>query len=294
MQVDCQACSGQEIDQEGRFLSHPTRRRLDAELVRRGLSPTRDRARATIAAGQVLVAGALAAKPARLVSAAEPIEVQGSPPPFVSRGGEKLDAALDRFGIVVSGVRALDAGSSTGGFVDCLLTRGAAEVVAVDVGRGQLHERLRRDPRVVVLERTNVRQLGLDHVGGAPFALVVADLSFISLRTVAPVLLGELAAPDADVVALVKPQFEAGRAEASRGKGVVKDPRVWERVLVEICSAFRGAGAAMMEAMVSPLTGARGNVEFLVHARAHARTVEAEVGLDLTVVVAEATALGGR
>jgi 23S rRNA (cytidine1920-2'-O)/16S rRNA (cytidine1409-2'-O)-methyltransferase len=242
----------------------------------------------------VLVAGALAVKPARLVSAAEPIEVQGPPPRFVSRGGEKLDAALVHFGIVVSGARALDAGSSTGGFVDCLLTRGAAEVVAVDVGRGQLHERLRRDARVVVLERTNVRQLGLDHVGGSPFVVVVADLSFISLRTVAPVLLGELAAPDADVVALVKPQFEAGRVEASRGKGVVKDPRVWERVLLEVCSAFRHAGAAIMGAMVSPLTGARGNVEFLVHARAHARPDEAEVGLDLTAVVTEATALGGR
>jgi 23S rRNA (cytidine1920-2'-O)/16S rRNA (cytidine1409-2'-O)-methyltransferase len=242
----------------------------------------------------VLVAGALAVKPARLVSAAEPIEVQGPPPRFVSRGGEKLDAALDHFGILVHGVRALDAGSSTGGFVDCLLARGAAEVVAVDVGRGQLDDRLRRDPRVVVLERTNVRQLGLDRVGGTPFVLVVADLSFISLRTVAPVLLGELAAPDADVVALVKPQFEAGRAEASRGKGVVKDPRVWIRVLEDVCSAFRHAGAAMMGVMVSPLTGAHGNVEFLVHARAHARPDEAEVGLDLTAVVAEATAPGGR
>src|SRR5205823_2651419 len=134
----------------------------------------------------------LAVKPARLVSAAEPIEVQGPPPPFVSRGGEKLDAALDHFGIDVTGVRALDAGSSTGGFVDCLLARGAGEIVAVDVGRGQLDDRLRRDGRVVVLERTNVRSLGLDQVGGAPFAVVVADLSFISLRTVAPVLLGDL------------------------------------------------------------------------------------------------------
>jgi 23S rRNA (cytidine1920-2'-O)/16S rRNA (cytidine1409-2'-O)-methyltransferase len=241
----------------------------------------------------VIVGGAPADKPARLVSAAEPIEVQGPPPPFVSRGGEKLDAALDHFGIDVTGVRALDAGSSTGGFVDCLLARGAVEVVAVDVGRGQLDDRLRRDRRVVVLERTNVRSLGLDQVGGAPFVVVVADLSFISLRTVAPVLLGEIAASDADVVALVKPQFEAGRAEASRGKGVVKDPRVWARVLEEVCSSFRRAGAVMMGAMVSPLTGARGNVEFLVHARAHAQPEQPEPGLDLDAVVGQA-ARGGR
>jgi len=262
--------------------------------VRRGLSPTRDRARAAIAAGQVIVGGAPAAKPARLVSAAEPIQVQGPPPPFVSRGGEKLDAALLRFGIDVTGARALDAGSSTGGFVDCLLSRGAAEVVAVDVGRGQLDERLRRDPRVMVLERTNVRHLELDQVGGTPFAIVVADLSFISLRTVAPVLFGDLAAPDADVVALVKPQFEAGRVEASRGKGVVKDPRVWERVLEEVCSSFRRAGAVMMGAMVSPLTGAHGNVEFLVHALAHARAHRSEPVIDLGAVVAHAAAGASR
>jgi 23S rRNA (cytidine1920-2'-O)/16S rRNA (cytidine1409-2'-O)-methyltransferase len=248
----------------------------------------------------VTVGGALALKPARLVSAGEPIELLGPPAPFVSRGGEKLDAALRSFGIDVGGVRALDAGSSTGGFVDCLLSRGAAEVVAVDVGRGQLHERLRRDPRVMVLERTNVRSLELDQVGGVPFPVVVADLSFISLRTVAPVLLGELAAVDAEVVALVKPQFEAGRAEASRGKGVVKDPRVWARVLDEVCSSFRRARAAMMGAMVSPLTGAHGNVEFLVHARAHARPDglpgppdQAEPSLDLASVVAQAASRAG-
>jgi 23S rRNA (cytidine1920-2'-O)/16S rRNA (cytidine1409-2'-O)-methyltransferase len=241
-----------------------------------------------------MVGGVLATKPARLVSAAEPIEVRGSPPPFVSRGGEKLDAALGHFGIDVSGVRALDAGSSTGGFVDCLLARGAAEVVAVDVGRGQLDERLRRDRRVVVMERTNVRRLGLEQVGRVPFPLIVADLSFISLRTVAPVLLGELAAPDADVVALVKPQFEAGRAEASRGHGVIKDPKVWARVLEEVCSSFCRAGAAMMGAMVSPLVGAKGNVEFLVHARAHPRPEGPEPGLDLAAVVAAAESLLGR
>ncbi len=242
----------------------------------------------------------MADKPARLVSAGEPIEILGPPAPFVSRGGEKLDAALRSFDVEVSGVRALDAGSSTGGFVDCLLSRGAAGVVAVDVGRGQLDERLRRDPRVVLLERTNIRSLRLQQVGGVPFPLVVADLSFISLRTVAPVLLGELAAAQADVVALVKPQFEAGRAEASRAKGVIKDPRVWARALEEVCSSFRRARAAMMGAMVSPLTGAHGNVEFLVHARAHARPGgspgspdEAEPWLDLASVVGLATKVAG-
>jgi 23S rRNA (cytidine1920-2'-O)/16S rRNA (cytidine1409-2'-O)-methyltransferase len=258
------------------------------------MSPTRERARAAIAAHQVIVSGAVAEKPARLVSAAEPIEVRGPPPRFVSRGGDKLDAALEHFRIDVSGARALDAGASTGGFVDCLLARGAVEVVAVDVGRGQLDQRLRVDPRVVVLERTNVRELRLDQVGGEAFPVVVADLSFISLRTVAPVLLGDLAAPDGDVVALVKPQFEAGRAEASRGRGVVRDPRVWARVLEEVCSSFSRSGAAMMGAMVSPLTGAAGNVEFLVHARAHADPDSTDLGIDLAALVEQAAEFGAR
>ena len=194
--------------------STPARRRLDAELVRRGLASGRERARALIAEHRVLVSGALADKAARLVEAGEPISVQGPPARFVGRGGEKLDAAIDRFAIRVEGRRALDAGASTGGFTDCLLQRGAIEVVAVDVGRGQLHERLRADPRVVNRERTNLRSLEPSSVGG-PFPLVVADLSFISLRTVAAALVGQVE-EGGDLVPLVKPQFEAGRAEASR------------------------------------------------------------------------------
>jgi 23S rRNA (cytidine1920-2'-O)/16S rRNA (cytidine1409-2'-O)-methyltransferase len=232
----------------------------------------------------VLVGGAPATKPGRLVGRGEPIEVLGPPPRFVSRGGEKLDAALERFDVPVAGARALDVGASTGGFTDCLLQRGAAGVTCVDVGYGQLHERLRADPRVTVLERTNVRHLTASGAGG-PFPLVVADLSFISLRTVVPVLVGELARPGADLVLLVKPQFEAGRVEAARGAGVITDPSVWLGALRGVATALQEAGAAMMDAMVSPLRGAQGNVEFLVHAQVGG---PARPGPDLDAVVAEA------
>jgi 23S rRNA (cytidine1920-2'-O)/16S rRNA (cytidine1409-2'-O)-methyltransferase len=199
------------------------------------------------------------------VGADEAIVVLGPDPRFVSRGGEKLDAALDRFAVAVAGRHALDAGASTGGFTDCLLRRGAAHVTAVDVGYGQLHPRLREDPRVTVVERTNIRGFEAEQ----PFSLVVADLSFISLRTAAPALVGSNAVRGADVVLLVKPQFEAGRAEASRGRGVIRDPVVWERVLREVRAALADHGAAMMDVMVSPVAGAAGNVEFLAHVLAH-------------------------
>jgi 23S rRNA (cytidine1920-2'-O)/16S rRNA (cytidine1409-2'-O)-methyltransferase len=191
--------------------------------------------------------------------------VLGPPPRFVGRGGEKLEGALARFDIDVSGRRAADLGASTGGFTDCLLQRGATEVVAVDVGYGQLHERLRADPRVDVRERTNVRDLVPGDLG-APVDVLVADLSFISLRTVLPAVL-PLAASGADVVLLVKPQFEAGRHEAARGKGVITDPAIWRRVLEDVAAALDRCAAAIMGAMASPLTGADGNVEFLLHAR---------------------------
>ena len=240
-----------------------------------------------MAAGRVLVSGATATKPAHLVAPGEPVQLVGPPPRFVSRGGQKLDAALDRFSIDVSGLRALDAGASTGGFTDCLLQRGAARVVGADVGRGQMHERLRSDPRVEVLDGVNVRHLGLEQVGGQPFDVVVADLSFISLRTVMPVLLGDLAAPGADSVLLVKPQFEAGRAVVSRGRGIVSDPEEWRRSLAGVGAAVAAAGAAMMGTMVSPITGADGNVEFLLHARAHTPGGLEVPGLD--GVIAEAS-----
>ena len=200
------------------------RRRLDVEMLRRKLADSRIAAQALIAAGQVLVGGSVAVKPARLVAAGEPIELVGPPPRFVSRGGDKLDAALDRFGIDVAGRRAVDAGASTGGFSDCLLQRGALSVVALDVGHGQLHERLRADARVEVVERTNVRDVSAQAIGG-PFDMVTADLSFISLRTVMGDLLALLGA-HGDAIWLAKPQFEAGRVEASRGEGVIRDPDV--------------------------------------------------------------------
>jgi 23S rRNA (cytidine1920-2'-O)/16S rRNA (cytidine1409-2'-O)-methyltransferase len=244
----------------------PARRRLDAELVRRKLVTSRREAGDLIEAGRVLVAGVVADKAARLVSPAEPVVVSGERPRFVSRGGEKLDAALAEFALDVRDMRVLDAGASTGGFTDCVLQRGAAHVVALDVGHGQLHERMRGDSRVRVIERFNVRHLERDDIGGS-VDLVVADLSFISLTIVLPALLRVLR-PDGDLVALVKPQFEAGRAEVSRGRGVITDPEIHDRVRDEIDAALRNLGAGVRGWIDSPIRGADGNKEFLVHARA--------------------------
>jgi 23S rRNA (cytidine1920-2'-O)/16S rRNA (cytidine1409-2'-O)-methyltransferase len=177
-----------------------------------------------------------------------------------------LDAALEHFGLEVAGKDALDAGASTGGFTDCLLQRGAATVVAVDVGHGQLLHRIRLDPRVEVMERANVRYLVPQDVGDRRFDVVVADLSFISLMMVASALLG-LAKPAADLVVLVKPQFEAGRAIVSKGKGIVRDPKVWASVLCDVAGAFEASGAEVAGGMASPLLGAEGNVEFFLHLR---------------------------
>jgi 23S rRNA (cytidine1920-2'-O)/16S rRNA (cytidine1409-2'-O)-methyltransferase len=239
----------------------------------------------------VTVSGAIADKPARLVAPGEPIVVHGPGPRFVSRGGEKLDAALSQFGIRTAGRRALDAGASTGGFTDCLLQRGAASVVAVDVGYGQLHERLRDDPRVEVRERTDIRSVESTSLD-AGVEIVVADLAFISLRSVLPSLVA-LAEPGADLVLLVKPQFEAGRTDAARGRGVIRDPAVWRRVLGEVEEAAAATGAAMMGCMVSPLRGADGNVEFLVHAVAPPQPGAPTSPVDLDAVVASAESASG-
>ncbi len=241
------------------------RRRLDAELVRRGLAASRTEAATQITLGRVLVNGAQADKPARQVDPADAVVLQGPPPKYVSRGGLKLEAALDAFGLDPAGWRVLDAGASTGGFTDCLLQRGAARVVALDVGHGQLHERIRADERVEVYERFNVRRLAPCDIGG-PVDLVVADLSFISLRLVLPALV-QAARPRADLVLLVKPQFEATRQEASRGKGIITDPAIHERVLVEVGEAIESAGAAVLATIDSPIHGGDGNREFLIHAR---------------------------
>jgi 23S rRNA (cytidine1920-2'-O)/16S rRNA (cytidine1409-2'-O)-methyltransferase len=237
----------------------------------------------------VLVGGAPTDKPARLVGPDEPIRVLGPPPRFVSRGGEKLAAALVRFCVDVRGRRCLDAGSSTGGFTDALLQAGARSVVAVDVGTHQLHERLRADPRVDSRERTDIRTVTAAALGGA-FEVVVADLSFISVRAVVDALV-DLLEPGGDLVVLVKPQFEAGRAEVSKGRGVIRDPEIWRRVLDENLGVIEGAGTAIMDAMVSTLRGADGNAEFLVHAR-RGPALSDRPRPDVDVLVAAAGAAG--
>ncbi len=190
------------------------------------------------------------------------MSVTAPPHRYVSRGGNKLEAGLNRFRIDPTGRRCLDAGSSTGGFTDCLLQHGAAHVTAVDVGHGQLHERLRRDPRVTVLERTNVRNLTAHDLHHPP-DLVVADLSFISLRLALPAL-RRVAAPDAEAVVLVKPQFEAGRKDVGRG-GVVRDPRVWRAAILQVAASAAELGWGSPGVAPSPLLGPAGNVEFLLH-----------------------------
>jgi 23S rRNA (cytidine1920-2'-O)/16S rRNA (cytidine1409-2'-O)-methyltransferase len=230
------------------------KKRLDVLLVERGLAESRTQAQALVLAG--LVRGR--SKPGEQVDEDAELTVD-RPPPFVSRGGEKLANALDALGLDVTGVDALDVGASTGGFTDCLLQRGAARVIALDVGYGQLHPKLRNDPRVTVLERTNARA-----IRELPFAptLVTCDVSFISVRTALPTALA-LAAPGWQALVLVKPQFEAGRAEVRRG--VVRDPDVHSRVLREVAEASLGWGAQVAGVVDSGLPGPKGNREFFLH-----------------------------
>ena len=243
------------------------RRRLDLELVRRGLAPSRERAQADIAAGRVTVGGAPATKASRMVDASEAVLVHGPPPKFVSRAGAKLEGAIEQFSLqpIIEGARVLDAGASTGGFTDCVLQYGAAEVVAVDVGHNQLHEKLGADPRVKSLERTNLRTVD-PSILGQPVDLVVGDLSFISLALVLDTLRAA-SVPGGVYVLLVKPQFEAGRTEVSKGKGVIDNPLIWRRVLSEVSGALLERNAAIMGVMVSPITGSDGNVEFILLGR---------------------------
>ena len=240
------------------------RRRLDVELVRRGLVPSRTRAVEAIDAGRVLVGGAPASTAARQVDGGEPIALLAAEgPAYVSRGGHKLAAGLDAFAVDAHGRYAVDVGASTGGFTDCLLQRGATHVYAIDVGRSQLAWSLRQDARVTVMERTNVRLVDPGALVPTP-DLCVADLSFISLRTVAPSLLA-LTTAAADFVLLVKPQYEAGRARLGR-RGIVRDPAVHAAVLREVVAGLAEAGLGVRAVTPSPLRGADGNVEFLVHA----------------------------
>ena len=229
------------------------------------MTSSRTEAQSLIAANRVLVNGSIADKPARLVAPGDALVIEGPPARFVGRGAEKLDHALATFDVDVVGLRALDVGASTGGFTDCLLQRGAREVVALDVGHGQLHERLRADPRVVVLERCNVRYADLDTIGD-PVDIIVGDLSFISLRIVIPALT-RLCQPGSPMVLLVKPQFEAGRQEVDRSRGIITDPEIHARVRAEIDDALVAASCDVLGWTDSPITGADGNREFLVHAR---------------------------
>ncbi len=236
--------------------------RVDRELVRRGLVRSREEALAAVAANRVQVDGAPVRKASTLVRYDQRLIVGGPPPRYVSRGGEKLAHGLAAFaalGVDPTGLRVLDAGMSTGGFTDCLLQAGAAAVVGVDVGYGQVAERLRRDPRVTVLERTNVRDLDPAAVG-APLDALVADLSFISLGTVLPTLLPLV--PGGWAIALVKPQFEVGREALGRG-GVVRDPVGWTHALGRAAAAAAAGGWHLSAAVPSPLRGPAGNVEFL-------------------------------
>jgi 23S rRNA (cytidine1920-2'-O)/16S rRNA (cytidine1409-2'-O)-methyltransferase len=244
------------------------RTRLDAELVRRGLARSREQAGELIAAGRVEVRGTAASKAAAMVDPADPVRVRddGSAT-YVSRGGHKLAGALAEFGpagLVVAGRRCLDAGASTGGFTDVLLRAGAREVVAVDVGYGQLAWALRTDPRVRVLDRCNVRTLTPDLVDG-PVDLVVADLSFISLRLVLPALAGCLA-PGGDLVPMVKPQFEVGRDRVGPG-GVVRDPGLRAQAVRDVAAAAAALGFGVAGLARSPLPGPSGNVEFFLWLR---------------------------
>jgi 23S rRNA (cytidine1920-2'-O)/16S rRNA (cytidine1409-2'-O)-methyltransferase len=260
------------------------RTRLDAELVRRGLARSRVQAADLIAAGQVRVSGLAAAKAATQVAQDEAITVQrrDGPPDYVSRGGHKLAGALAAFdGPVVTGRRCLDAGASTGGFTDVLLRAGAAHVVAADVGYGQLAWSLRSDPRVTVLDRVNVRSLRRDQIGQPP-ELVTADLSFISLIQVLPALAG-CAAPDADFVLLVKPQFEVGKGRVG-AKGVVRDPGQRAEAVTAVAQAALEFGLGVRGVVASPLPGPSGNVEYFIWLQRGAPPLDND---DLRAAVAE-------
>jgi 23S rRNA (cytidine1920-2'-O)/16S rRNA (cytidine1409-2'-O)-methyltransferase len=237
--------------------------RLDQLVVNRELAPSRERARALILAGQVTVNGQPATKAGTAVDEQADVAVAGPDHPYVGRGGLKLAHALDTFHIDVTGRQALDVGASTGGFTDVLLQRGAVRVVALDVGHGQLDWTLRNDPRVIVIERFNARHLTRDDLP-CLMDVVTVDVSFISLRQILPAVCRVLA-PAADVVALVKPQFEAGRGEV--GRGVVRDPAIHARVVEEVSAAAREVGLTPLGSVPSPITGASGNVEFLLHLR---------------------------
>jgi 23S rRNA (cytidine1920-2'-O)/16S rRNA (cytidine1409-2'-O)-methyltransferase len=264
------------------------RARVDAELVRRGLARSRQQAAELIGAGRVCIDGMPAAKPATAVAVSANLTVEKADERnWVSRGAHKLIGALDAFGVAVHDRRCLDAGASTGGFTEVLIDRGAREVVAVDVGYGQLAWSLRNDSRVILMERTNVRDLTADAVGG-PVDLVVADLSFISLATVLPALTS-CASDDADIVPMVKPQFEVGKDRVGAG-GVVSDPQLRADAVLTVASRAAGLHWSTVGVTASPLPGPSGNVEYFLHLRA--RTGNPLLGERLEQAVRQAVAEG--
>jgi 23S rRNA (cytidine1920-2'-O)/16S rRNA (cytidine1409-2'-O)-methyltransferase len=255
--------------------------RLDAELVRRGLARSRENAADLIESRSVLVGGIPATKPATQVDAQTSITLQGERSDFVSRGGHKLAGALDAFPKVeVKNKRALDAGASTGGFTDVLLKRGAAEVIAVDVGYGQLAWEIRNDPRVKILDRTNVRHLTIEQVGD-PVDLIVADLSFISLTLVLPALVG-VSKTETDYLVMVKPQFEVGREKLGAG-GVVRDSQLRKSAVQDVADVAYDMGLGCEGVVASPLPGPAGNIEYFLWLRKGSRELaETELNLALS------------
>jgi 23S rRNA (cytidine1920-2'-O)/16S rRNA (cytidine1409-2'-O)-methyltransferase len=244
--------------------------RLDVLLVERGWAESRAKAQAMIMAGQVRVAGQVALKPGTTIPADSAVTVD-SGPRFVSRGGEKLDAAIKAFDIDVSGLVCADVGASTGGFTDCLLQRGAAKVYAIDVGKGILHWKLRNDPRVVVTEETNARFV---ESLPEPVSLITVDVSFISLKILLPVIQNWLfplssfvdergKKKEGSIIALIKPQFEAGKKDVSRGDGVIRDPEIHKQVLLDVLGFAQKEGFQIRGLIKSPLLGPKGNIEFL-------------------------------
>lgn len=270
-------------------MARPRRARLDAELVRRRFAGSRAEAQQQIAEGLVTVGGAPAAKPATQVTVADAIVVAQPSPRWASRGAHKLIGALDDLQVPVTGRYALDAGASNGGFTDVLLARGAAGVVAVDVGYGQLAWRLATDDRVTVMDRVNIRHLEPEDLADPRPDLVVADLSFISLTLVLPALVRGVV-PQADHLLMVKPQFEAGAPRLGRG-GVVKDPQVWRETIAGVADAAVGLGLGVAGVTVSPLPGPAGNIEFFLHLR---RGADGRLDLLLPAVIERAVALGRR
>lgn len=253
--------------------------RLDQLVVERGLAPSREAARRLILAGKIWSGGERRDKPGRALDAEAALELRGESSRYVGRGGEKLEGALRAFDLEIEpGALGLDIGASTGGFTDCLLQHGAGRVIAVDTGRGQIHERLRGDPRVELREKTNARYLTLEAIGGTAADWIVIDVSFISLRLILPAC-KECLKPGGRVLALVKPQFEAGRRQVGSG-GVVRDRAVHREVLGSLAEWCAGHGWRVLGMCASPLRGAKGNLEFFFHLVPSAAAAPAEIDIE--------------